>query len=190
MHIRPLCSYSIQAASCSDYRPAAKVGILPFFRDVSGTMWVLVYRPVARREPGALLPFQMARGSREARMPNGQWQALRGKEAVLHALKYHLPLEPTCDTALREAREELGLVSDNIRILYDVGVVAHKDYGIYLYAAEINDPNRLDTAPDAQEVGWFCHTQLRHMTQQSDFKEGYLILLEAIFRVFGSSVHP
>ncbi len=158
---------------------AAKAGLLPFMRDAAGELRFLVAAPKPVRNPEDSLPYAIARGSRRMKLSDGTWSDVRSADDVAAALAGGLEMEPAQLTALAEGEEELGVPRAAIRQLYDGGILAYKDYGIHLFAAEISPDTMLRPARDSASVCRVTLEQAAEMTRDNAFSGGYLPLLAA-----------
>ncbi len=159
-------------------KPVIKAGLLPYMQNEEGVRFLL-HRPKPVRNPQDVLPFQIARGSREAVM-EGEAVELRDHAEAIRLLEAGAEMIPAQQTALREAEEELGLPADAITCLYDCGVLAYKDYGIHCFMAQVAEDVRLLPARDSAEVAWLSQKEVSSMAATGAFNPGYLPLLDAM----------
>ena len=168
-----------------------KSGILPYYRDATGTAHYLVHAPKPVRNPGDIVDFGIARGSRSLETPNGEWVDLRTQQEMDDAPEEILV--PEALTALVEAQEELGLSYENCKTLQDCGAWEYKDYIIHLYLTEVRDPDDLVHLQDngydqldSAKIAWKTAEELREMTKDTNkgrgFKEGYLPMIDTVDR--------
>ena len=157
-----------------------KAGILPYHRGGDGELKFLIAKPNPVRNPVDSVPFAMARGTRRVQNELGELVDIRDADMLAYANDNPQKVEPTWQTALVEAHEELGLEASNITRLYDAGVLAYKDYGIHFYMAEVKDAESLIPAIDSEEVRWVSHDEVDKMIQDETFNKGYEKLLNAM----------
>ncbi|MBV8938328.1 MAG: NUDIX domain-containing protein [Alphaproteobacteria bacterium] len=100
----------LSAAGAADY--GTRAALLPFARRGEVREY-LVMRPAAKRPELGPPPFQIAKGKRMAWM-NGRWADAKTPPA--DAEIEELPM-----AALREGREELGVLPEHIAAWYDCG---------------------------------------------------------------------
>ncbi len=193
------------AVSLARLRVSAKSGnkaaILPFYLDKHGVPRFVIYAPVPQRqgEHGRMLSYQIARGTMQA------LYRINDKEHWVDKGRNHVPGNPQWlkdespdEAAMREAHEELGLLTEDILTLYDCGTLPYQNprgivYTLHTFIARITDASVLQT-PDP----YACAARLSNVTLQdckdlaalneaqtmiSDkrpFKQTYLPLMEAL----------
>ena len=113
-----------------------KAGIIPVMRK-ERSLHYFVMKPVAKHRHLDAPLFQLCKGTRMHRVPGKGWMDMPDGEAQGRTV------ETLEQTALREGMEELGLIPENIRTLFDVGPyrfsssVSGKERNMWLFAAEI-----------------------------------------------------
>lgn len=115
-----------------------KAGILPYLPATTTENWrFYVMQPVRSRPELTPPAFQICKGTRMAQM-NGVWKDIKDKNDDAPA-----DAEPLVVTALREGEEEIGLIPDTIKTLWDAGEVtftsakAGTEKRMWLFAAEM-----------------------------------------------------
>jgi len=131
-----------------------KAGVVPFIRQDTQLSYYFM-KPVARHAHLAAPKFQLCKGTRMVRLPDGSWQDM-GSGMNGEDIK-----ESLAETALREGIEELGLKLENIKRLFDAGpygfssAVTGKGKKMWLFAAEMASQDFSDdVAPTTAECTW------------------------------------
>lgn len=176
-----------------------KAGILPFYF-VGDELRMVVYAPVPQHEGehGKILPYQLARGTIQAkyRLDGKEFWQDKGRRPPPKGSEW-LEDEKPAITAMREAEEELGLKAADILTLYDCGWLPYQNprgkvYNIAMFLARIPDPSvlafpdpyasaaRLDgvTLEDAKELARIPDAESSF--DMRPFKPSYVTLLEAL----------
>lgn len=111
-----------------------KAGIVPFMRD---PYRYYLMKPAARHQDLSPPEFQLCKGTRMHRLPDGNWRDMHTGEARGHHQ------ETLVQTALREGIEELGIRLENIQLLFELGSYdfasarTGKSKQMWLFAAEM-----------------------------------------------------
>lgn len=159
---------------------ALKAGILPYDRGASGEVRFLVAAPKPVKNPDDTVPFAMARGSRRMRAAGENWVDIRSNAEMEAAISQAAEMEAAPITALAEGEEELGLPASAVRVLYDCGVLAYKDYGIHCFLAQVGEGAKLLPARDSAATRWLSLQEVQEMATGGAFNPRYLPLLEAM----------
>ena len=167
--------------------PVLKVGMVPLCIDErSWTLKVLVHQPHPKRDESETVPFGLCRGTVRALFSDGSLQDVRDMETfdrVQRDPRFDR-LETPMQTAMNEAYEELGLSSENIDSIIDMGVLRYEsarkgDYGIRFLACTVKAPEHLIPPVDAADVQWKSLPELRRMAEAGNFKAPYLAIARA-----------
>lgn len=151
-----------------------KAGVLLFKPQPDGDMEFYLMRPVPTAgHPGGEPQYQIGKGTRHITPRGGKPLDYTPGMAVADTDE----LEHLKTTALREAREEMGLNDSNIarRTLLDLGAHATtsassgKSARVYLYAAEIMDKERFHE-PDSStgQCKWIRFSEMKAAQERGD----------------------
>jgi 8-oxo-dGTP pyrophosphatase MutT (NUDIX family) len=147
-----------------DAKPLARAGVLPFCGMPRQFLFM-----TPRHKPGLTRPKdQIAKGGRLVRNAAGKWVDLDNRSASLDGLE----LEPLVDTAMREGREELGLLPDNVLQLYEIGPVTfisekkRQEARMHLFAAHVASREDFEDVlaqkkPPVSRVRWLTPEEFR-----------------------------
>ncbi len=176
-----------------------KAGILPFYF-VGDVPKLVVYAPVPQHEGenGKILPYQLARGTMQAKytLDGKEFWHDKGRRKPPEGSEW-VEDETPANAAMREAEEELGLPRSGIETLYECGWLPYQNprgtvYNVCMFLAHIPDPSvlafpdpyacaaRLDgmTLEEAKELARIPEASTSFDTRP--FKSSYLTLLEAL----------
>lgn len=133
-----------------------KAGLIPFMPENPRRYCVLT--PVASKPDLGLPEFQLCKGTRMYCLGSNEWKDMKGE------VPDDAPLEPLAATALREAREELGIELDNILYMEPLGdftftsATNRKDITMWMMAAEMSSMDHFlpmaDIAKFTSERSW------------------------------------
>jgi 8-oxo-dGTP pyrophosphatase MutT (NUDIX family) len=159
-------------------RPVSRAGVVPFCGSPRGFLFM-----TPRHKPGRTRPKdQIAKGGRLV-LHDGEWKDLRDRDA--QALS-GLTLEPVIETAMREGREELGLLPDNVIGLYDLGPASFRserkkrESWMHLFAAHVASRTDFEDVlkqkkPPVSRVRWLTLAEFRQ-----EGREDHIPLIEAL----------
>lgn len=140
-------------ASAREKELITKAGVVPFLRN---PLRFYLMKPVARHADMPPPQFQIGKGTRMMKM-GGVWQD------IVSAPPAGAEMETLAETALREGIEELGLVLENIRRLFDMGAydffsaATAKRKVMWLFAAEMaSEEFPGEAAASTAERGWLA----------------------------------
>ncbi len=142
-------------------RAVTRAGVLPFYVPPHGPCEFLFMTP---RPKNGLAPpkDQIAKGGRQVKI-NGVWRDMEDRSIDASTLE----MEPVAATAMREGREEIGLLPENVTRLYDIGPVEFISEKkkiptkMYLFAAQVKTKENFERVEGA-----------RWMTLDAFLKEG------------------
>jgi hypothetical protein len=128
-----------------------KAGVVPFLRH---PYRYYLMKPVAKNAGLDAPKFQLCKGTRMHRLPDGTWQDMQdGKDGEIK--------ETLAETALREGIEELGLELEHIQQLFDMGPYDFSSAStgrakkMWLFAAEMRlEHFSAEVAATTAERGW------------------------------------
>ncbi|MEI7668667.1 MAG: NUDIX domain-containing protein [Pseudomonadota bacterium] len=166
-----------------------KVGILPFFVEKSGEnneINIMVMRPIAEKEILGKPEFQLAKGTRKVNVSDS-WCDMREDDLIFADESFH---EPLIETALREGNEEIGLKTENIGKLYDLGgfsfISASKGTKkpLHLFAAAIIDKNNFcEFEKSTSETKW-----LRLEEFIANGRKDHILIIEEAVRLLQNNI--
>lgn len=169
-----------------------RVGVIPYYFDPGGHMHIRLAAPEATKEEDIILnkklPFQIARGCLDAFLPNGGSFSLRTEEEFQNALANHLRIEEPIETAFHEAKEELGVnLPRRLKKCIDCGVLKYTgktgEYGIQLYAIEVDKPEKVSDKPDhSRAAQWFSPWEFENAIENNEFKKSYEAITTAVIK--------
>lgn len=158
-----------------------KAGVLPFARGKDGELEFYLYKPAPTEgHPDGPPKFQIAKGTRQMKGRNEVVDMTQADLSTCPQQAY----EPIKQTALREAREEIGLIQTNIRRLFDMGVhgarsaTTHDPKSMYIFAAEVKSKNPFWRRPENKNnvLQWVKSSELNEDTVRAD----HLAIIRAI----------
>lgn len=161
-----------------------KAGIIPFIV-IGGERRYCVMKPISKQPELGDPEFQLCKGTRMF-FAGGVWQDM--KQPLEHD-----EMESLEFTALREGVEELGLMIDNIKSLYDMGpfgftsATTGKQKASWMFAAEIIDESTFLPLAELVET-----TAERKLVTLAEFEEigrpDHVFILQHIDSILGESL--
>lgn len=164
-----------------------KAGVLPFVRGRDGELEFYLYKPAPTQgHPDGPPKFQIAKGTRQMKRGNALVDMTHADLSMCPEQVY----EPIKQTALREAREEIGLIQTNIRRLFDMGVrgarsaTTNDPKSMYIFAAEVKSKAPYWRRPENKSnvLQWIKSDELNEDTVRADHL--------AIIRTIEAQVKP
>lgn len=165
---------------CDDAR-IRKVAILPF-RVRNGDVQYLIAAPSPKINKGDILPYSVARGTRDGVDHNGLRVDLKCLPEG-STLPNEVRLEQTAATAVREAEEELGLsMRGRAAHLMDAGVIKlpGKPYPMQLFVLPVESNIRPGEAEDSEKVTWATRATIDMKSKYNGFNPDYLPIIQAV----------
>lgn len=159
-------------------------GVLPYRWD-QGKLSCYLMRPVARKQglPDPL--FQIGKGTR-MRLKEGyhrDWRDIRPGEGPLPNDPESVEILPVA--ALREAIEELGLVLDNVRSLFNAGQVVFasassgEEKPMALFAALLHEPDYFGLPDEAHGKTAMCRW-VRVPEDRAEIRGDHALIIDAV----------
>lgn len=135
---------------------------MPLIRNGTQPTQMLFMKPCREAKHLGAPAFQIAKGTRRINV-SGSWCDMREDDLRFADASFH---EALLATALREGREEIGLLPENISRLYDMGeftfISASRGHPkpIHMFAAEVIDKqNFCAFESTTSEIAWLSYEQ-------------------------------
>lgn len=162
-----------------------KAGLVPFYVTEEGNILFYLYRPEENAEFNLGKPqFQIPKGTREGLTKQGEWEDYSPRHK-----KNFREIEELSFTAVREAIEECGLVTDNVHSLFDFGIVEFLSAKnkipktLWLFSAYVEDRENFisphATLATTETCEWFDITREKDATE---IRPDHLEILQDVHR--------